>query len=514
MKKIILGLFTICFISKLNAQCFSDASGKRLEPVIASFANKGDGKYKNEILWLNWGATSPTATMGSSVDLKAGDYSNAEIKINDDKYICIKTVIDEVSNVKSAQIDKAWSIMDETYDHTSGNMFHVLQNKESKVSTIKLSSTAYVLTRNSVANIFDKNPIKIKGVVLADAESAASTEYLSLTGKGTWNVVEFIKLPSTLSANYHILKSINGLESSLTVGYGGDTRMAAINMLKFNDNAYGLSTDNYKVSFSSTFQGGGNTSISIGLITPYADFADAPSKYSSPMHLIESLEVIADNYDTEPFSTVSGKTTYKNIGNSSTFKPGSLSKSNSNFIGSTAPDPDPIPYYSDDAKGDDYTYNQNGDRVTKTTEEDGWPSKYQGFSYKTVNGSQYPVGAVISADIPVVINKKSVLAGWIDFNVNGIFEEKERVYQVIEASQTGNIKLDWKIPVNRKPYSTFVRLRLFDYTSLTEEGVFKPELITATSDVIGGEVEDHEIKIFGQMVSNPMILNSSPTYKN
>lgn len=507
MKKIILGLFTICFFSKLEAQCFSDASGKRLEPVIASFANKGNGKYKNEILWLNWGATSALDKFGSTKNLEKGNYSNAEIKINDDKFICIKTVINSVNQVTSSRPNAAYSIMDETYDNVAGTMYHVLRNTgNGQLSTIELSSRAYVLTRNSATKTFDKNPIKIKGVVLADAESAASEEYLSLTGKGTWNVVEFVKIPSTLSANYHVSKSVKGTESTLTVGYGADTRTAAINMLKFNDSAYGLESDDYEVKFSSEFKGGGTTSIAIGLITPYADFADAPSKYSSPMHLIESLEVAADNLGAVVAQT--------NIGTSKEFKPGSLSKSNSNFIGTTAPDPDPIPYYSEDAKGDDYTYNENGDRVALTTEEDGWPAKYQGFSYKTVDGSQYPVGALISADIPVVVNKKSVLAGWIDFNVNGIFEEKERVYKVVEANQTGNIKLDWKIPANRKPYSTFVRLRLFDHISLTEGGVLKPELITATSDVIGGEVEDHEIKIFGQMVSNPMILNSSPTYKD
>lgn len=509
MKKIILGLFTICFIPKLEAQCFSDASGKREEPVIASFANKGAGKYKNEILWLNWGATDPTHTKGEARSLVVGDYSNAEIKINDDKYICIKTVINSVEKVSSSKPDASYSIMDETYDNDTKTMFHVLKNTANgNLSKISLSSTAYVLTRNTLTNNFDKNPIKIKGVVLADAEAANTDEYLSLTGKGTWNVVEFINLTGTnYTKNYKIKKTVNTStnESTLTAGYGSNTSIAAISMLKFNDFAY--EGNDYKVTYSSEFQGQGLTSIAIGLLTPYADFADAPAKYSSPMHLIESLDLIPD-------SLGEGEVTLTNIGTSKTFTPGSLSKSNSNYIGSTAPDSDPIPYYSDDAKGDDYTYNENGDRETKTTEEDGWPIKYQGFSYKTVSGSQYPVGAVISANIPVVINKKSVLAGWIDFNVNGIFEEKERVYQVIEASQTGNIKLDWKIPINRKPYSTFVRLRLFDYTSLTEEGVFKPELITATSDVIGGEVEDHEIKIFGQMVSNPMILNSSPTYKN
>lgn len=265
--------------------------------------------------------------------------------------------------------------------------------------------------------------------------------------------------------------------------------------MKFHQTAY--STTDYSVNFEASLKGGGSQAISLGLLTPYGDLGDAPISYSNPMHLFENLQVVDDGLENnvEVILATSDKKIL-----------GSLQPELSNYIGSTAPRVNSSAVNSYDAKGDDY--NKTG------KEEDGWPVKYQGFSYKTVDGSQYPVGAQISADIPVVVNKKSVLAGWIDFNVNGVFEEKERVYEVVEANQSGNVTLNWRIPANRKPYSTYVRLRLYDYESLTIGTTFNPSLITSTSDVLGGEVEDHEIKIYGQIISNPMILNSTPTYKD
>lgn len=492
-----------------SAQCFSDENGKRLEPVISTFATKGSGKYKNEILWLNWGASSPTSIKGSSKVLSTSDYSNAEIKITNDKYFCVKTKIIKVSQVTSDVIDKAWSIMDETYTNEGNTLYHILRSSnQGDYSEIELESHAFVLSRKSANDPFVNEPVRIKGLIIADAESANTNEYLTLTSKGKWDIIEFVNLiTDNIKYNYKIKKVTNiDNTSTITMGYGQDKAQAAIAMLNFDADAYSSLSDSYKVNYKSTFKGTGRTSISIGLLTPYADFGDAPESYGAPIHFIDNVQLRKDN--------LGDKVAETNIGTSKSFVAGGLEKPNTNYVGTLGPDANPMPVYSKDALGDDYTYNYDGTRNVLTNEEDSWPKKFQSFSYKTVDSNKYPIGALISAEIPVKVNRSSVIAGWIDFNLNGKFDDSERVFKKVDVNDS-KVLLEWKIPQNRKPFSTYARIRLFDLVEVSKSNqTIDESLLSPSSDVVGGEVEDHHMKILPSAVSNPMILNSTPIYKS
>lgn len=521
MKKIILGLFTICFFSKLEAQCFIDSNGERTVPVTAAYATGGLGKYKEEILWLTWGATKDNQKVNPygipNINLKEGDTSSAEIKLGENKFVCIQVKIlssatDEVKPtnviIKSYrpgnyEAKAQGDYLDEIYNiggtYTNNKLIAGISATNSE-PLIKFIGKAFIseniIDINGIKSV-KETPIKIPGLIFADAESLNNSgEYIKAKADGDWNIVEYEKNPISDNILYNVKKT-KKLAGNNTIHYTEESDLgnSAISLLKFHQSAY--DKDDFSVNFEAKVKGAASQAISLGLLTPYGDLGDAPIFYGNPMHLFENLQVVEDGLS-------NGKEVNLAISKDSIL--GYLQPELSNYIGSTAPRVNSSAVNSYIAKGDDY--------YKTGKEEDGWLAKYQGFSYKTVDGSQYPVGALISADIPVIVNKKSVLAGWIDFNVNGVFEEKERVYKVVEANQTGNIKLDWKIPANRKPYSTFVRLRLFDYESLTVGTTFNPLLITSISDVLGGEVEDHEIKIYGQIKSNPMILNSTPTYKN
>ena len=504
-----LGLYFISISS--FGQCFSDINGNRTEPVVSTFATYGNGKYKNEIIWLNWGATNPSATNGESKTLVENDYSNAEIKINDNKFICVKTIIKSVNNLKSGDIDKNYSIMHNTYSNSAHDMKHLLTTITSKTdSKIVLESFAFVRTRTGIGQSYKDVPFKLKGLVFADAESAASTEYFSLSANGEWNVIEFIN-NSGDKYDYKITKSFANNIGTIKMGNGQDKKLAGIAMLRFNETAYGSISDNYKVTYNGSFYGGGTTSISIGILTPFADFGDAPISYGAPIHFIDKLELVNDNLSL-------GVET--NIGRSTTFKSGALVKPISNFIGSLGPDSNSKVVFSKYATGDDNFedgYDDAGNALPlsiTSKEEDGWPEKYKGFSYKTVNGSNYPIGSTIDAKIPVKTSKSSVLAGWIDFDLNGKFDDSERVYIEVDANTDESKNLIWRVPSVRKPYSTYARLRLFDLTDVSTNGSIDINKISPTSDVYSGEVEDHYIKIYPQAVSNPMILNASPSYSN
>ena len=511
MRKILFLLGILTPIFNL-AQCFSDINGVRQEPVISTFATHGSGKYKNEILWLNWGAINPTDTKGSSRILSNSDYTNAEIKINDNKFICLKTRILDVSKVSSDKINPIYSIMDESYTNADNSMFHILRSTNDKnLSNIQFESFAFIRSREAIGKQYVDEPIKINGLIFADAESANSVEYFNLSAKGKWNIIEFINLTNS-KYNYNVKKedvkidNVPNGESKITMGYGEDKRIAAIAMLKFNEDAYASRDNQYKVNYKSEFKGGGTTAIAIGLLASYADFGDAPISYGSPIHFIENMETIPDNLGVVVDQT--------NIGKSTTFNSGALIKPSNNFMGTLGPDPNPRPVYSEDALGDDYDYDQNNVRTVLTKEEDSWPASYNRFSYKTVEGSNYPIGAAIKAQIPVKTNVRAVLAGWIDFNINGKFDQGERVYKEVAANTNGNVELSWTIPLNRKPFSTFSRLRLFEFNHVSENGILDPNLIVPSSDTLGGEVEDHKIQIISQAVSNPMLLNATPVYND
>lgn len=499
MKKLFITLSLFSFVISLNAQCFDG------EPNYSQFASKGDGKYKNEILWLGWG--------NSLKKLNVNDYSNATLKISENKYVCVKTVVTSVSGVNHLEVDKVdapWSMMDEYYTNDNNNIYYIIKNSRSQEnSAVKASfkSYAFISTKNS-NGVFTKVPIRIKGLVFADAEMANGIEYLSLKAKGKWNIVEIMNRPNDFAVKYHVKKTQTNSdgESEIWMGQGNNGRYAALSMLKFDDaRAYGNLNDNYAVTYSTELKGEGITSISIGLLTPYADFGDAPETYDAPMHLIEDLEVVNDN--------LVESSTINDIGFNSGFSSGSLIAPRSNYIGSLGPDANIKNIFSKDALGDDYTYNSNGNRDVLTKEEDGWPVKYQKISYKNINGINYPVGGQISADIPVVTNRRSVLAGWIDFNLNGKFDTNELVYKTIDSNTNSNVNLLWQIPLNRQSKSTYVRLRLFDYADVVENGEINPELISPTSDVYGGEVEDHKMIILPYAISNPTLINANHSFK-
>ena len=496
MKKFLLAASLITITNVVDAQCFDN------EPNYSQFAPKGDGKYKNEILWLGWG--------NGAKSLKKNDYSNAMLKISEDKYVCVKTVVTSVSadnHLKVDKVDAAWSLMDEYYTNDDDNIYYILKNGVNN-TPVKASFKSYAfISTKQVNNTYVKVPIKIKGLVFADAESANTTEYLSLQAKGQWNIVEIMRRSSS-NVKYSVKKTpatAAGI-SQIVMGYGNNSKYAALSMLKFDESrAYANANENFAVTYDAELRGEGTTSVAIGLLTPYADFGDAPESYGAPMHLIEDLELVRDN--------LSESNNLKEIGNSNSFTAGSLVQPKFNYIGSLGPDANITNIFTDDALGDDYTYYSDGSRNQLSNEENGWPAKYQSLSYKTINGVNYPIGGSISPEIPVVTNKRSVLAGWIDFNLNGKFDDNEMSYIDIPANTNVSVQLQWHIPLDRVAKSTFVRLRLFDFADVNENGTINPALISPISDVYGGEVEDHKMRILPYAVSNPMLINATQGIK-
>lgn len=477
---IVLGiLLWVCAMPQAHAQpCFPD------QVVTAAYATGGASPYIDKVLWLTWGSTEANQAAfpygQHDQELNIGDKSRASIHLGGNTYLCVEV---EIVNIVGDEVNSY------APGNWQGDSMDVLYNiggsgKENRlvagIINRMTSGGNSTLTFRAKATI-NGEPIRISGLAIADAEALnASGEYIRATAYGTWNIVDMRK--NVGAGEYRIAKRNAGTNQQQRIEFqrGTDNYTGAVAFLDFNEFAYD-EVDGLAVEFSAQLYGTGKTAIAIGLLTPNADLGDAPESYGAPIHLLQNLNVTPDNI---PITTNS----YTNI-NTASYTPGALEPFEGRFLGSTAPDANSTPVHSKDALGDDNSGEAGPD------EEDAWPEMYRRFSYK----AHYLPGNEIQAEI--AYNNGEVgdrVSGWIDFDLNGTFDESERQTAQITAVGNGTVTLTWTVPPTRRVYSTYVRLRYFDVA----EDHTSPD-----SPVNFGEVEDHRMYILGPGVTNPMLLN-------
>ena len=467
--------------AKMIAQCYPS------NIVTAAFATQGQSPYISEVLWLTWGSTDqqvyPYGRHGQN--LSVGSKSYASISLGDGKYLCIDAEITGISTgVIKSYAPGNWQgdYMDDLYNIGGTGTNNKL------VTGISTASNSPTITIKCKASI-DGMPIRIPGLVIGDAESLNSQgEYINVTADGDWTLVEVKK--NTSQGAYDVRKEIvfagGSPTSERTMKFirGNDNETMAVSFLRFNESAYNVTGQNpdLSVTFSSTFRGTGTTAIALGLLPPAVDGGDAPKSYGKPLHLIQKLDFTSDNIS--PVNE--GNTSVTNI-NTTGYTPGALVNNLTlSHLGSTIPDTENNSQNSDDALGDD-DFGSAG-----LNEEDAWPAQYKRFSYK----ANYMPGNLITTNIPYKSDLDGYIAGWIDFDLDGEFDssEKQEVFAPATGGVGGTVLLEWQIPTFRRPYSTFVRLRI------SEDSNIDPTQLVNT-----GEVEDHKMYILGPAVTNPML---------
>ncbi|MBA6154620.1 CshA/CshB family fibrillar adhesin-related protein [Gelidibacter maritimus] len=491
IKSIILGIAFVLLAtySKLQAQCYPG------EIVTASFATGGSSPYINDVLWLTWGSTSQADYPHGrhNQPLAVGDKSFASIPLGNDQWLCIDAEITAISGgaVSSyAPGNYSGDYLDDLYNigGNGGNnrLVSGIQNRASGgLSTITIRCKATI----------DGVPIRLAGLVVADAESLSASEYIYTTADGEWNLVEVKKNLSR--AAYNVRKEIVNVgsipTSQRTMKFlrGNDQQTMAVSFLKFNESAYNKtgSDPDLSVTIETTIKGSGITAIALGLLPPEVDGGDAPQTYGYPMHLIQSLNFSGDGIA----PVAAGSTSSTNI-NTEGYQPGSLIPNNElNHLGSTAPDTERIPLHSYDAMGD------NNHGTAGPLEEDAWPEALKTYSYKV-----YVPNSLITATIPYRSHSDGYIAGWIDFDRSGTFDpsEKIEVFAPSTGGAMGSVVMEWTVPPSRVAYGTFIRLRLSETPNMGP-----------TETVNTGEVEDHRLRILTPTVTNPMI-HSRGKFKN
>ncbi|MFD2554039.1 CshA/CshB family fibrillar adhesin-related protein [Sphingobacterium tabacisoli] len=503
--------FFILFVPRaLKAQCYKENT------IKASVAQGGESLNRDKVLWLNWGGQGdvgyPYGKAGEP--LSVGAVSRASIPLGEGKYLCIEAEITEIQNTNGSEAkDRAIeSYIPGTYvgnGDDSGDFLDILYNiggartadnkpLNKMVSGIRNTNPGggAIITIACKAAI-DGTPIRLPGMVVADAESLAGSmdkkgepqrEYIYAEALGSWHVVEVQK---NLNAGPYNIRKENGLNGKQTIKFlgGNDKKTGAVAFLAFNEQAY--EKRSLSVSFKATLKGGGLTALALGLLRPSIDLGDAPASYGSPIHLLQNLAFTNDHIASVSSSATEKEKVEKTVDiNTKDYEAGVLEMTKGSYLGSTPPDGDNGAMFSKDALGDDKSPVEN----PLLNEEDAWPEKYRRFSYK----QYYMPGNTIEAKIPYKGAKKgSRVMGWIDFDLNGRFDDSERAVAVINGSGDGEVVLQWEVPVLRKPYSTYVRLRYFD--------VSEGEISSPVDNVNFGEVEDHRIYILGPSLINPNI---------
>lgn len=428
------------------------------EDGTAAYATGGASDYKDQVLWLTWGGG--TGSGQSGVSLNNGTKSKAIFQLAN-KQMCFEC---EVSIATTTTNN---SIASYRPGNWTADILDDLYNIDGTGSNNQLING--IMTRNGTSNFslictakLDGEPYKIKGIVMADAESmSADKEFLKAAAKGTWSIVEMVKNYTDNSGAYEVSKYINGSSNNeIAFTKGNNQGAGAVSFLSFNSDAYSNADHRVKIDFS--IKGEGNTAIGIGLLVPNADGGDAPNTYGEVFHLIKNINLTPDGI-TEGRGVV-------NL-NTQAYQSGRIVPPTDLFLGTTGPDAERTMFFSADAKGDE----KDGDF---SLEEDAWPADKK-IIYDILPGS------VIDVDIPYVSSEVAKIAGWIDFNRNGVFEPSERT-MVATNPGSGTVRLSWTVPADFVKGKTFVRLRM---------STLEDDIILPTGVAIDGEVEDHEIII-------------------
>lgn len=446
--------------------------------VTATYATGGSSDYLDDVLWLTWGAQSASDTYGQNgIQLTNGETSYASIDLGGGRYLCVEASIQNITAPIASYVAGGWSgdALDEMYNIGGTGGSNQLVNGIANLNSGE-NPTFTIFCKASL----DGTPIKITGLVVGDAEDIDSGEYIECSADGEWQIIDFFK---NIGGPRYTAEKTNA-SGQQTIRYeeedtaDGDMT-AAVAFLSFDDTAYDTEANDYEVSFDVDFIGSGTTAIALGLILPYTDLGDAPISYGAPAHLNLNLDFDPD----DNITAGSGPTDL----NTTSYLPAKVVTPLNGFLGTEGPDSDSSPHNGVNADGDDIAGQLN--------EEDALPTQFQSIYY-----TDFMVGDVISITIPYTTSgTDAFISGWIDFNLDGVFETSERQSAPAPTTQT-SVTLTWNVPVGTTTRSTYMRLRYGE----NQTDILDPESVT-----IKGEVEDFRIQIIRPAVTNPMIFSKT-----
>ena len=505
LKTIILYLFSYqAMQSQEFVPCYSDLI------TTATYAQGGTGAYKNEIIWLTWGGKDAENPFGKpNQELQSGAKSYASIFLGEGKYLCLEAELIKIGNAVLESYrpgDYPGDSMDDWYN-IGGND----ANNKLICGIINREQGARTHFKVRIKSSINGNPVRLRGLIVGDAESTDPYEYIRCKADGVWSILDVKK--NTSRGAYQIRK--DPTNKVIQFGTGNDTNTAALAALKFNPSAFKVGSLEAEIEVST--KGSGKQAIAIGVLTPGIDLGDAPESYGDPLHTIEKLNLSADNTNyTNTFTgtLANGNWQYTNrVTNINTiaYTPAVIIPESPYFLGSVKPNSNTGPVHS-------LLANTDGLDINQPNEEDAWPSDRKRISY---NSTYYQIGNELRIEIPYSSQTNAYITGWIDFDGDGKFGENrtenislntigdivsfnnshfEFAAVKILPATNGRAQISWIIPSKIKYKTTYVRLRIGDQLH---------EISSPISNAIEGEVEDHRIIVLGPASTNPNIQNTT-----
>ena len=493
----------------------------------ANYADRGDGLYKGDILWLTWGGGQNGT---ADINIFNNQTSSATINVSGSS-ITLSCRIENIRRAFPYQCNQVFypfnnCPFDGVKSYRPGdwrgdgfdNLYHIfrLAGNNRLIAGISNRSDdigADTQFETTCTATVDGQPYEIPGLVIAEAEQSAgifppgssfdrNDEYVTAQADGNWHLIDrFIQSPQcpvhtklTVSGTKitHLNENIFGGNNN--AGFFPDECSAfsligggpmAVTYLDYNSTAYqGL---NRAVTNSFEVYAGGRSAIAIGMLLP-TDFGDAPSSYGQAAHLFD-----ADFNNPLSSGTIDAFTTSLATRIQPDLRLGSIVDAESTLTGNT---------------------NANKDDNNATLNDEDSITTFPFFEAQP--GLTYSVPG-----IPVYNNTGSAarFCGWIDFDINGqtgdgSFENttpgdgvSERACVTVGGSAGADpdngscsgsapnftCQLDFVVPndfVYNADEITYARFRL----------TTSPEFFTANSPnpvgvVADGEVEDHIIAI-------------------
>ena len=443
------------------------AVGMPATPAAAVQATGGTARFPS-IEWFSWGANA--RTISNDGESRTEHYTIAGQAFD---------ITCTLSNIALASGTATGSYLESYLPGTwQGDGFDELYNiggdDGANTMVVGLSNhtqgTAVSLDFSCSATLAG-NDFPLAGLVMADAEASGSSEYVGATipTSATWRILDRVRGASCTLDTYArrtVTGSANRLELYGPVANTCENGSAAVrpgpSAVAFMDGATSAT--------GVTISGIGKSAIALG-VAFNTDFGDAPASYGNAGAALQFAYTggeIPPTSNTETLAENRGTPVFGEITLATNVQPPLR-------LGSKV-DPEATEQYSDDATGDDTT----GEPAS------GGPDDENGVTL-TNPIEVAPGGTAVIG--PVACSGKGYVAGWIDWNDNGVFDDATERSTTSPACPDGGGRVDLNFDVpstilgSGGTINSFLRLRIAPAVAqLTPAGLST-----------GGEVEDYRL---------------------
>ena len=438
-------------------------------PAEAVVATQGQARFK-AIDWVSWGTTpgqaipntGKTVTETSTI---AGQTLAVTCTVNNIKRT------DSSTNSTHLEAYRPGTWQGDGFDELY-NIGGTGSNNQMVVGLSNRGDGATVTFDFTCSATLGGEDLPLSGLVMADAEASGSTEHVAATipttdaATGlptTWRILDRVRGANcTLAATAR--RTVSGSNNTLAM-YGPANNSCENNPSQFPGPSAIAFMENATSATNVTVKGGGKSAIALGVLLDF-DFGDAPASYG------EAVAATQFAYTGGEVPLASG-----------TFPSNRGTNLFSGFDLATVTQPTPrLGAVADGELFQPYSNDATGDDIAPAAGPDDEDAVSLPASTTVTPGGTYTTTVACTRNPGTVAGK---LAGWIDWNLNGVFDASERSTATPNCPASGSVTLTWDVPVDVLPTqrqaTSFMRLRIAGAS----------ETLSPTGRNNAGEVEDH-----------------------